>query len=42
MNAIKVHIKNLILNYLMELLESDNENIYKKEILNLSKLIKDY
>tara|TARA_R100001086_G_scaffold249774_1_gene190852 strand:+ start:9609 stop:9737 length:129 start_codon:yes stop_codon:yes gene_type:complete len=42
MNPIKVHIKNLILNYLMELLEADNDNIYKKEVLNISKKIKEY
>lgn len=42
MNAVKVHIKNLLLSYLMELLQSDNENIYKNEILKISKMLKDY
>lgn len=41
MNSIRTHIKNLVLNYLFDLLESDKENIYKNEILILAKKLKD-
>ena len=41
MNPVKIHIKNLVLNYLFQLLETDKEHIYKNEIILLSKKLKD-
>lgn len=35
----KLHIKSLILNYLVELMKADNENKYKDIILELSQAI---
>ena len=35
----KLHIKSLILNYLVDLLKCDNENKYKETIIQLSQLI---
>lgn len=37
MNSKKLHIKNLIMNYLAGLMEADTENTYKLEIIELMK-----
>ena len=34
-----LHIKSLLLNYLVDLMKADTENKYKKEILELSSVI---